>query len=142
MKLLDVHVLIYVHRESLPQYERWRPWFLTLVEGAETFDVSELVLSSFIRIVTNPRLNENASALREALAFVEELRGRPNYIAAAPGARHWALFIEVLQRYNLTGNDVPDAYHAALAIEHNCEWISADQGFARFSGLKWHNPFA
>lgn len=140
--MLDVNVLIYVHRESLPQYERWRPWFLTLVEGSEPFGVSELVLSSFIRIVTNPRLNENASALREALAFAQELRERPNYVAAAPGALHWPLFVKLLQDHNLTGNDVPDAYHAALAIENDCEWISADKGFARFSDLQWRNPFA
>jgi hypothetical protein len=27
---------------------------------------------------------------------------------------------------------VADAWHAALAIEHGCEWISDDADFARF----------
>jgi hypothetical protein len=39
------------------------------------------------------------------------------------------------------GNLVPDAYLAALAIEHGCEWISADRDFARFPGLRWRHPF-
>jgi predicted nucleic acid-binding protein len=33
-----------------------------------------------------------------------------------------------------------DAYFAALAIEHGCEWITADRGFARFPGLRWRHP--
>ena len=31
---------------------------------------------------------------------------------------------------------VADAYFAALAIEHRCEWISTDHHFARFPDLK------
>jgi len=38
------------------------------------------------------------------------------------------------------GNLVADAYFAALAIEHGCEWISTDHNFARFPGLKWSHP--
>ena len=29
---------------------------------------------------------------------------------------------------------------AALAIEHGAELVSADRDFARFSGLRWHDP--
>jgi hypothetical protein len=35
---------------------------------------------------------------------------------------------------------VPDAYLAALAIEHDAEWYSADRGFARFPGLRHRHP--
>jgi predicted nucleic acid-binding protein len=35
---------------------------------------------------------------------------------------------------------VPEAYLAAMAIEHGCEWITTDRGFARFPGLKWRSP--
>jgi uncharacterized protein len=35
---------------------------------------------------------------------------------------------------------VADAYLAALAIEHGCEWISTDDDFARFPGLKRSHP--
>jgi predicted nucleic acid-binding protein len=33
-----------------------------------------------------------------------------------------------------------DAYHAALALEHSCEWITTDKGFARFKGLGRRRP--
>ena len=32
------------------------------------------------------------------------------------------------------GNLIPDAFLAAMAIEHRCEWIITDRGFARFEG--------
>jgi hypothetical protein len=34
------------------------------------------------------------------------------------------------------GNLVSDAYFAALAIEHGCEWLSTDRDFSRLSRLK------
>ena len=38
------------------------------------------------------------------------------------------------------GNLVPDAYHAALAIEHGCQWITTDRDYSRFSRLSWRHP--
>ncbi|WP_375482506.1 PIN domain-containing protein [uncultured Mycobacterium sp.] len=38
-------------------------------------------------------------------------------------------------------NTVPDAYHAALAIENGATWITTDRAFARFPGLRWRGPF-
>ena len=38
------------------------------------------------------------------------------------------------------GNLIPDAYHAALAIESGSEWVTTDKGFKRFKGLKFSHP--
>lgn len=38
------------------------------------------------------------------------------------------------------GNDVADAQHAPLAVEHGASWISKDRGFARFPGMRWRHP--
>jgi predicted nucleic acid-binding protein len=43
---------------------------------------------------------------------------------------------------NVAGNLTTDAHLAALAIEHQCELHSNDTDFARFPGLRWHNPLA
>jgi len=42
----------------------------------------------------------------------------------------------------LAASSSPDAYHAALAIEHGCEFITADADFARFPGLRQRHPLA
>jgi predicted nucleic acid-binding protein len=49
---------------------------------------------------------------------------------------------ELVKRYQLRGNLIPDAHLAALAIEHGVAVCSADTDFARFTGLRWINPLA
>ena len=48
---------------------------------------------------------------------------------------------ENLARAARKGNDIPDAYHAALAMEWGCVSITTDKGFKRFKGLKSKHPF-
>src|SRR4051812_39369497 len=50
------------------------------------------------------------------------------------------LFEELCRRTSARGNAVPDAYLAALAIEHGCVWYSADRGFTRYRGLRYQHP--
>ncbi len=57
-----------------------------------------------------------------------------------PGDTHWRIFMDLLERYEATGNLIPDAYHAALALENGYTWISLDRGFARYTSLNWRHP--
>jgi predicted nucleic acid-binding protein len=54
--------------------------------------------------------------------------------------RHWEIFARLCRNAGATGNLVPDAYLAALAIEHGCEFVTCDKDFARFEGLRWRSP--
>jgi predicted nucleic acid-binding protein len=58
-----------------------------------------------------------------------------------PGPRHWSIFTRLCLKERITGNLVPDAWFAALAIESGCEWITTDGDYARFKELKWRRPF-
>jgi predicted nucleic acid-binding protein len=57
-----------------------------------------------------------------------------------PGERHRAILGGLLERANVSGNLVPDAHLAALAIEHGLMLCSTDGDFARFPDLRWENP--
>ena len=57
-----------------------------------------------------------------------------------PGAGHWAIFERLCHATSTIGPRVTDAWFAALAIEHGCEWVTTDRDFARFPGLKWSMP--
>lgn len=57
-----------------------------------------------------------------------------------PGPRHSELLGELVTRHAVTGNLVPDAQLAALALEHGLVVQSADPDFARFSEVRWENP--
>jgi toxin-antitoxin system PIN domain toxin len=140
MLLFDVNVLIRAadrRHADQPQYERW---LNEVISRDEAYGVADLVLSGFLRIVTNPRILKQPMELAAALQFVSELRNQPHCVVIQPGPRHWNLFIELCQRVNARGNLVPDAYLAALAIESGSEWITTDRDYARFPGLRWRHP--
>jgi predicted nucleic acid-binding protein len=55
-----------------------------------------------------------------------------------PGPGHWRIFRQLCRQGGVRGNLVADAAHAALAIEHGCEWVTADSDYAHFAPpLRW-----
>ena len=140
MLLPDVNVLIYAHRVDALLHQRYADWLVRLAEGAEPFALSELVASSFVRIVTNAKVFKPPTPLSDALAFIDQLRALPHCHPLVPGARNWEVFSRVCREAKVSGAVVSDAYHAALAIEHGCTFITCDGDFARFYGLRWQHP--
>jgi len=138
--LVDVNVLVYAHRRDAPRHEECRRWLEARLRGSEPFGVNDQVLSGVLRVVTHPRVFDPPSPLEKAVAFVEEIRGHPSRVPVAPGPRHWEVLLHLCREAGATGNLVPDAYFAALAIESGCEWITTDRDYSRFKGLRWRHP--
>ena len=69
------------------------------------------------------------------------LEAAPTWIPPATEATA-RVYGDLASRLSITGNLVPDAMLAALAIEHGLELWSADTDFARFPGLRWRNPLS
>lgn len=55
---------------------------------------------------------------------------------------HGDFFTDLCRQVGARGNVVPDAFLAAIAIEHNVTWVTDDRGFARFPGLRLEHPSA
>jgi toxin-antitoxin system PIN domain toxin len=140
MKLLDVNILVEAHRADAPRHEPLNEWLLRELKTYSGVGVSELVLSGFLRVVTHPKVFKEPTPLVEALEFIEDFRSRRAVRIAQPGAEHWGIFTDLLMRCDAVGNLIPDAYHAALAMEFGYEWISLDRGFSRYAGLRWRHP--
>lgn len=140
MLLPDVNVLIYAHRAESPEHERYAEWLTSVATGDEPFALSELVCSAFVRIVTNTKIWKVATSTEQALHFVEQLRARQNARALCHGPDSWKIFSRLCVASKARGKLVADAYHAALAIEHGCEFITADADFSRFPGLRCRHP--
>ena len=140
MLLPDVNVLIYAHREDAPEHARYAEWLRALTEADEPFAISDVVLSGFLRIVTNPRIFDPPTPMDAALAFCQRLVEWPRAVMIAPTGRHWSVFTSLCGP--IRGPLVADAYLAALAIDHGCELVTTDGDFARFRGLRWHHPLA
>ena len=142
MILADVNVYVYAHREELSEHPDYATWLTELVASREPFAASEVALSGFVRIVTNRKIFRTPTPIDTALAFASELLHQPNCVSLRPGARHWRLFADLCLASKASGKLVADAYHAALAIEHGCEFASADADFSRFADLRWRHPLA
>lgn len=140
MILSDVNVLIYAFRADMPQHVRCRSWLRKVVLGDAAFAVSQQVLGAVVRITTRPAFNGSGSTLDEAFGFCADILGQPHCRVVEPGERHWPIFERLCRDTETSGARTTDAWLAALAIEHGCEWITLDRDFARFPGLKWSVP--
>jgi len=142
MILIDVNVLIYAHREDVADHPAYHRWLWETIDSPQSFGVSSLVLSGFLRVSTHPRALRPPTPLAEALRFVESVRAQANFVAVEPGRRHWGIFTELCRVAGAKGNLVSDAYFAAIAIESGSEWITTDGDYARFPGLRWRHPLS
>ena len=141
MLLPDVNVLIYAHVEdSTPDHAQYARWISRLATGPEPFALSVLVLSGFIRIVTNPRIFKPPSTLNQSFAFVSALAERPTARIVGPGPDHMEIFEQLCRASGARGTLVADAQHAAVALEHGCTMVTTDSDFSRFPGLRWQHP--
>ena len=140
MILPDVNVLVYAHRKDAQDHRAYRGWLEEVVNADSAFGLSDLVVSGFLRVVTHPRVFRNPTPVAEAMQFAEQLRRQPHRVAIMPGRDHWRIFRDLCEETGVKGNLIPDAFLAAMAIEHGCEWITTDGDFARFPGLKWRHP--
>jgi toxin-antitoxin system PIN domain toxin len=140
MRLVDVNVLVYAFRTDAPQHHEYAAWLEELVNSDEAYAASDLILSGFLRVVTHPRVFAPATPVPAALAFVEAFRSHPSAVPIQPGVRHWDIFLRLCRDASARGNLVPDAFHAALAIESGSEFITTNGDYARFPDLRWRHP--
>ena len=140
MKLLDVNVLVYAHREDAPRHTDYRAWLEQLLNGSEPFGVVDLVLSGFLRVVTHPKIFDPPTDRELALQFVQAIRESAEHVQIAPGPKHWSIFIRLVLESGCRGNLIADAFLAAIAIEWGCTWITTDRDYSRFIGLEWRHP--
>jgi toxin-antitoxin system PIN domain toxin len=138
MRMPDVNILVYAHREEAREHRRYAEWLMECATGAEPFALSEPVLHGFVRVVTNPRIFDPPSTCEQAFRFLNALLARPACILIRPGPRHWPIFHQLCTSSRISGKLVADAVHAAVAIESGCEWVTADTDFSRFAPpLRW-----
>ena len=138
MILADVNVLVHSFRQDSPRHTAVAPWLLDKVYSPAPFAVPDLVFSGFLRVVTMPRIFNPPCTLDQAMEYVEAVRAQPNYVPLAPAGRHWEIFTSLCRSARATGNLIPDAWLAAIAVEHGCVLATDDRGFRRFPGLKCH----
>jgi toxin-antitoxin system PIN domain toxin len=139
--LVDANILIYAFMTGSAAHQVATFWLESQLHGDAAVGLPWASLLAFLRIATNARLWPQAATFGEAWAQVEAWLSAPPAWLVPPGEGHQRVLASLIP--SLTdANSVPDAHLAALAIEHGLILASADQGFARFPGLRWLNPLA
>jgi toxin-antitoxin system PIN domain toxin len=138
--LLDANVLLWAHHRQFPYHEQARTWLAYTVAHAALVGIPWPSILAFVRISTHQRALEYPLDEITARSVVEGWLAQPSVRVPVPTDRHADLFGDLLVRGRASGNHSTDAHLAALAIEWGLVLVSADRDFARYPGLRWHNP--
>ena len=136
----DLNVLLYAFREESHRHGEYREWLERALGDSERVGLFEPVLGSVLRIATHPAIYRTPSPRERTEAFLDACLAAPAAVALRADTGHWELFRELCSRTDCRGNLVQDAYLAALALEHNCTYITTDRDYARFPRLRWQHP--
>jgi toxin-antitoxin system PIN domain toxin len=134
--LPDVNVLLAGLRADHIHHRPARAFLEAARSQTVTLGMSDVALSSLVRLATNPRVFVQPDTVDAVLGYIDVLLDPPTQIVTA-GAGHWPRFAGLCRELNLRGNLVPDAYLAALAFEQRAELVTFDRGFGRYPRLRW-----
>lgn len=140
--LIDANLLLYAVDSAAPAHTRAAAWLTEQLNGDHRVGIPWDSLTAFVRIVTHPRATARPLNAEDAWGFVEDWLAVRSVWIPGPTDRHTDVLGSLVRKYRLTGNLIPDAHLAALAVEHGLQVCSADTDFARFSEIRWHNPVA
>lgn len=140
--LVDANLLIYATLTGSPEHRVARAWLQDRFEDRDGHvALAWSTLFALTRLVSNRRvLGDDAVSVATAWATATAFLDQPTARLVEPGPFHAAVVGSLMATPGLVANDVPDVQLAALAIEHGLVLASHDAGFARFDGLRWHDP--
>ena len=140
MKIVDLNILLYAVNRSSPHHSTIRSWWETAHREDEPIGLTWVVLSGFVRLSTRSGIFPQPLTVEQACARVERWLQAPATRVVVETEEHWRHLSALLIKLGAAGNLTTDAHLAALAISHGATLVSCDTDFARFSGLRWHNP--
>lgn len=138
--LVDANILLYSVDSRSPHHEAASEWLTTVLRGERRVALPWQTIGAFVRIITHPRVTDSPLTGVEAWTFVQDWLAVPVCWIPAPTTRTARTLGMLIKRHGLSGNAIPDAQLAALAIEHGVSVVSNDSDFARFPELTWENP--
>ena len=142
MILPDINLLVYAYNSSAPRHEAARSWWQDCLSRPGEVGLAWVVGLGYLRIMTSRAVLVEPLEPTEAIAHLRSWLERPQVQIVQPGPRHLDLLGELMTHASAAGPLTTDAHLAALAIEHQAEVHSNDSDFARFPGLRWHDPLA
>lgn len=129
----DVNVSVAASRSDHPHHAVARTWLERAIADASQgtpLKLQPMVIASFLRLVTHPRIFIQPTPMSEALRFVDALLSAPGIEQPALGAE-WPDLRRLCADKALAANDVPDAWLAAAVMQQAEHLVSFDADFRR-----------
>lgn len=129
----DVNVLVAASRTDHPHHAVARDWIEEAISASaagSVFTLMPMVLASFLRLVTSPRIFQQATPIEDAVAFVDALVASPG-VQLAPLGPEWPKLRQLCLDKQLAGNEVPDAWLSAAVAHMGEHLVSFDRDFRK-----------
>jgi uncharacterized protein len=129
----DVNVLVAASRSDHPHHALARAWLEEAVNASgagAAFTLMPMVLASFLRLVTSPKVFQSATPIDAAVAFVDALLASPG-VQLAPLGPEWPLLRQLCLDKQLSSNELPDAWLSAAVVQTGEHLVSFDRGFRK-----------
>ena len=136
MIVADVNALIYAFRSGTAFHELARESITTYRGRGELVVLTE-VASSFVRIVTDPRISVEPDTPKSAIAFVDALTVDGRFLRE-PRVSRWQEFARLSHSGDVRGPLVPDALLAGTCLDWGAAILTGDRDFLRFPGVRVH----
>ena len=129
----DVNVLIAASRSDHPHHKTAYAWLDEAVsscaDGA-TLRLMPMVIASFLRLVTNPKIFVHPTPVEDAVGFLDAMFLVPGVETPYLGAE-WPIMRQLCIEKKLTANDIPDAWLAAAVIQLGEHLVTFDTDFKK-----------
>lgn len=138
--LLDANLLLYAVDASSPHNSAAGAWLQGVLRGDRRVGLPWQTIGAFLRIATHPRVAAHPLSGPEAWGFVQRwLDADPVWVPPVT-ERTATVLGRLVSEVAVTGNLVPEAQLAALAVEHGLVVMTADTDFERFPDVRWSDP--
>ncbi len=127
----DVNVLVAAFRKDHSQHRvavSWLDQALTTSGDGQLLLLPIGVISSFLRLVTQPKIFPTPTPIERAVDFIDWLLLDPKVKLASAGAE-WENIRKLVLKKQLSANQIPDAQLAALSIALSEPFVTFDKGF-------------
>ncbi len=137
---LDTNLLIYAHRQAVPEHESARAAIEQAAASGRGWGVAIAAVAEFWSVVTHPAASGRPSTAKEAREFVDALAAAGCRLWR-PGARFGERLIEVAEDLAIQGPRIFDLQIALTAYDNSAEEIwTHDRDFRACPGLAVHDP--
>jgi toxin-antitoxin system PIN domain toxin len=141
---VDTNVLVYAHRNEVPEHDTAVELLRTLAEGTEHWAIPWPCVYEFFSVVTNPRIwKAKASSPEQAWGQLDAWFSAPAVRLIGESDDFVASLASVARRARVRGPVIHDARVAAICLAHGVSrLVTRDRDFSLFPELALENPFA